>query len=444
MDASDMHLRRQRTPHPSGYGRGNQTERATPMDEQSEPRPANPAPQPASRQAPPAPMPPVQQQQYVPLPPPVQPAQRGSFKRGFGLGAGAGLGFGGAMLAVGLVGSLLSGMMMLGFSGAVAASTSGKQTHLTTLDTVWGKDTAASKIRAIPVTGPIMTAEGAGGGLALQTGTYGYEVAQVIDELEAKDADALVLVMDTPGGTVTGAKAISDSIDRYRARTGKKAFAFVQGMSASGGMYAMSGADEVISDYGTLIGHVGVIMGPFEHYTNVTSAGSLLTGTVTADKIDSGYITAGKGKDIGNPFREMTPEERAMLQANIDEEYAGFVRHVSTKRDIPEAKIVNELGAGIFAPAKAKEVGYIDDIMNRDEAMKHFATAAGLDPANTKVEQAGQPGLFESLMGAKARPWGVAPAAQPVGGQPARATASFCTNNRTPLAWHGDLAAVCG
>lgn len=381
----------------------------------------------------PAPLP------YAPAPAPA--ARPASFKRGFGLGAGAGLGFGGAMLVFSLVASLLTGLVLMGFAGAASTLAGSGQTAVEPLATVWGPDTATKKLRAIPVTGAIQT-RGADG-FALAEGTYGYEVADVLDGLTAEDADGIVLMLDTPGGTVTGSKAIADAVDRYRERTGKKVFAFVQGMSASGGMYAMAGADEIVADHGTTVGSVGVIMGPIERYRDVTGMGSIM-GAVEAGEITQEYITAGKGKDAGQPFRDLTAEERANLVDIANEMYDDFVTHVSTKRGIDRAVIVEQLGAGMFTGQKAKDVGYIDEVMGRDEALRHFATAAGLDPADTKLVQATAPGLWASLFGVEARPWGVAPAAQPVGGQPARATAQMCTDPTTPLAWHGPTVGVCG
>lgn len=399
------------------------------------------------RQQPPAPGQQAPNQQLTsaqrrPVAPPRP--QESSFKRGFGLGAGAGLGFGGALLALSIIGSILSAIVMAGLGAAASGMSGAGQTGVENKETVWGSLTAKKKMRAIPVSGPIMTDGGDAGGFALTMGTYGYEVADVLDRMKAEDAEAVVLLMNTPGGTVTGAKAISDAADRYRQRTGKKVYAFVQGMSASGGMYAMAGADEVVSDHGALIGHVGVIMGPFETYTNVTSSGSLLTGEVTAEKIESGYITAGKGKDVGNPFRQMTDDERSMLQGNVDRMYDDFVDHVATKRKIDRNKIVDELGAGLYDEKKAKEVGYIDAVMDRDKAMRHFAEASGLDANDTKLEQNAAPGPWAQIFGAEMRPWGTAPAAKPTEGQPARATTSMCTDRTMPLAWHGSLASVCG
>lgn len=415
-------------------------------DDHATPAPAsgpNPPTQPSAPQpsAPPArqPMPaPPGRPPYPPMAPPKRPS---SFKHGFGLGTGVGLGFGAAMVVLSVVSSVLAMIAMMAF-GAIAGSLASSAPGSTeTLSTVWGPDSATGKLRSIPVRGAIQTS--GSDGLFSTGGVYGYEVAEVIDGIDADDADGLVLMLDTPGGTVTGSRAMADAVDRYKERTGKKVFAFVESMSASGGMYTMAGADEIVADHGSIVGSVGVIMGPIDRYYDVTSMGSMLTGSVTARQITSEYITAGKHKDAGYPFRDLTAAERAELEAIINAMYDDFVTHVSTKRGIPRETIVDELGAQIFTGARAQEVGYIDATLGRDEAMRRFAAAAGLDPAQTKVVESVGPAAWTSLFGLEQRPWGTSPAATAQVGEPAKVTAKLCTETRTPLLLHGALSASC-
>lgn len=367
--------------------------------------------------------------------------RRGGFSRGFGLGAGAGLGAGLSLLVLGLVGSVISALMMAGF--AAAALGGAGQTAIEPQRTVWGPATAKHTIRAIDVSGVIQN--DASDGAALTAGTYGYEIADVLDDLDADDADAVVLLMNTPGGAIPGSRAMGEAVERYQSRTGKKLFAFVQGMSASGGMFAMAGADEIVADHGSAVGSVGVISGPFFVYRDVTEVGSTIfeAGVTTRGGITGEYFTAGKGKDFGSPWRQMTTDERAEYQGLLDHEYSEFVAWVSRHRGIPEATLRDELGAGLFGTAQAEKVGYIDAVMTREDAFRHFAEVAGLDPDSTKVVAPEQPGFLMQMLGAQARVYGHAPAVKPEGNQPARATASFCTS-MVPMAVHGSLAAACG
>lgn len=378
---------------------------------------------------------------WAPPPPParvVAPApQPGSFRRGFGLGAGASLGAGLVLLVLGTVGSLLIGLIMIGLVGAAIGSAPAAGRPVTT--TVWGDPGAEHRLVSVEVTGVILGDRSDGG--AFIGGTYGYEVAEAIDSLDAEDADGLVLELNTPGGTIYGSRAIADAVERYSERTGHQVMAYVRGMSASGGMYAMAGADEIVVDHGTLVGSIGVIMGPFERYRDVTGLqGSLLTpGIETEGGITQEYLTQGKGKDIGNPFRDMTPEEREVLTTGLASEYDAFVDWVSKQRDIPADTIRTELGAYIYGPSAAIDNGLADQMLGREEAFRHAAEMNGLDPEDTRVDRVQSDDFFTLLFGAQR------PESRQSGERPAGTGAGvMCTGGPLVLAFHGDLAAVCG
>lgn len=387
------------------------------------------------------------QQPWVPAPqvphpfPPAPPTKSRPFMHGFGLGSGVGVGLAVTLGVLGLVGSLLSMMVLVGAAGAIsgsATSTGGS------LQTIWGKSSAKGQLRAIPISGVIQTDNS--DGLALSAGVFGYQVASSIDALEASDADGLVLLMNTPGGSVTGSRAIADAVERYQQRTGKPAVAYVQGLSASGGMYSMAGADEIIADHGSLVGSIGVISGPFTRYKDVKAVGSTLfdPGVETTGGITQSYFTQGRGKDFGDPFRDITDEERAKWNSFMEAEYDNFVSWVAKARGIDAKTIRDDLGAYIYGTADAKANKLIDDVMGRDEAFRHFAEKAGLDPNNTKIVQAAAPTMLEQLLGAEAQPAWVAPAASAPAGQPVRATSTLCTSGPNVLVFHGDPAALCG
>ncbi len=362
------------------------------------------------------------------------------FLRGLGLGAGAGLGFGAAVVALSIVGAILSTIALLAVPAAAGLGSGSNQP----LETIWGEPTAKHTLRAIPVTGTIMA--DATDGMGLSIGTYGYEVADVIDAMTADEADGIVLLMNTPGGSITGSRAIADAVDRYRARTGHQVFAFVQGMSASGGMYTMANADWIVADHGSLVGSVGVIAGPFTRVRDVTgTTGTILTeGVTTSGGITYEYLTMGKDKDFGNPYRDMQPEEREVYMQYLSSEYDDFVNWVADHREIPADTIRNDYGAHMFNGQTAVSNGYVDAISGRDEAFRGFAERAGIDPADTRVQQATAPGWLASLAGVDSRIPGVAPAVEPKEGVPAQADARLCAGTPQVLAHQGDLSSFCG
>lgn len=390
-----------------------------------------PAPPPASQL--PAPQPPAPQ---PPARPPRQlrrtAAEDKPFTRGFGTGIGVALGAGLVLIALTLV-SLL-GM------GAVAQRAGGITSEPMTSH-VWGPANASNTVLALNISGTIM---GADSGSLFGTGTYGYEIADQIDALDADDYAGLVLLMDTPGGTIYGSRAIADSVLRYQERTGKKVVAYVQSMSASGGVYSMAPADHIISDYGTLVGSIGVIFGPISRYRDVTGiTGNLLeSGVETEGGIEQYYLTRGTSKDFGNPFRDMTDEEAEMYGHGIQVEYDMFVNFVAEHRGIPAETIVDDLGAYMFDPQTAIEKGLVDEIAGRDQAFRSAATVFEVDPEDTRLVSPAAPSALSQLLGAQARvPGHSEPLSTNSGLQ---ATSELCVGSPLVLAYSGDVRQVCG
>ena len=310
-----------------------------------------------------------------------------------------------------------------------------------------GEDNADISLVAVSVEGLILGEERGGGGLFAPTDlTYGYTLQEDLAELAEDDSvDGIILEINSPGGTIFGSKAIADGVAAYRDATGKPVVAYVSGISASGGMYAMAGADEIYADHGTLIGSIGVIFGPFVTYNDVTAIdGGILGGGVTTEGgIEFEFLTAGRSKDFGNPYRPMTEEERATLQEGLDDAYDEFVTHVAKGRDLTESDIKDGLGALIFGEQQAVANGLIDGISNRNDSYEKAAIAAGMTDGQTfKVERldGGEDDLL-SLLGARVA--GTDPAADPAASTNPLSAEPMCLGTGAILAYHGDPALLC-
>jgi protease-4 len=111
-------------------------------------------------------------------------------------------------------------------------------------------------------------------------------------------------------------------------------------------------------------------------------------------------ISAGKGKDLGNPFRLPTEEELQVLRAGINTEYDNFVTHIAETRGISEQTLRQEMGAYIFGTEQAQQYNLIDETSGRPEAIAALAESLELGEDYQLVRIGyDQPGLLEILLG---------------------------------------------
>ena len=256
-------------------------------------------------------------------------------------------------------------------------------------------DDGDNKLAIVPVTGIIdslsLSSDSPAGWFADEFVTFGYTVKQTLAALaEDEDVKGVLLLLNTPGGTINGSKAISDGVAAYQEATGQPVYAYVESISASGGMWSMAGADRIIADEGALVGSIGVIMGNWVYYDDpVALDGGLFGGGVeTRGGIRAIPLTAGEGKDFGNPFREPSPEELAVIQASLDESYGVFRAHVAEAG--PFGRGSAGAGRHDLRPRQAQAAGLIDEVADFDAALAALGEAAGLGENFAAVQQGWQ------------------------------------------------------
>ncbi|MCP4397302.1 MAG: S49 family peptidase [bacterium] len=211
--------------------------------------------------------------------------------------------------------------------------------------------------------------------------TYGYALQDSLKKAaEDESVKGIFLHVQTPGGTIYGSQAIFEGIKAYREASGKPVLVYIEGLSASGGVMSMVGADAIYADYGSIIGSIG-IMGPqLLYYDNPTAfdGGLLGSGIVTEGGIEQTILFAGKGKDLGNPFRRISEEELKNWQNGLNNEYDDFVQHVADNRNMSTATIEDQMGAQVFDNKSAEEFGLIDGTLNRQDSIAKLAELAEL------------------------------------------------------------------
>lgn len=138
---------------------------------------------------------------------------------------------------------------------------------------------------------------------------------------ENKKIRAVVVRLDTPGGAVGASEEIYREVVRLREKDKKPVVVSMGNLAASGGYYISCGADEIYANAGTLTGSIGVIAMDFNLESILRRVG-----------VSPVVLKSGEHKDTGSPFREMTPEDRRLIQGVIYDTYRQFVRAVLQAR----------------------------------------------------------------------------------------------------------------
>jgi signal peptide peptidase SppA len=183
----------------------------------------------------------------------------------------------------------------------------------------------------------------------------------------------ILIHFNTPGGTVVDSDNIYRMLMDYKARYKVPIFAYVDGLCASGGMYISSSAEKIFASPPSIVGSIGVIIGPFFNiYDSLQKIG---TQTKT--------LTEGIGKDAMSPFHPWKEGEESPYKALNIYYYDRFVQIVTSARPrLDKDKLIHEYGAHVFDPIRAEEYGYIDKAnASRDDALLALLEAAKIDPS---------------------------------------------------------------
>lgn len=212
------------------------------------------------------------------------------------------------------------------------------------------------------------------------------KLTEAIDKA-AEDASVrgMILSIDSPGGTVAGGEGLHATLARFRAR--KPLVAVMRGTAASAGYMIAMPAERVFARDSTLTGSIGVILQSFEVSELMRSLG------VRAEMLTSGTL---KGEP--NPFRPLSPEGRAALQAVLRDMHAGFVEMVAEGRSLPRETVEQLADGRVYTGRQALSLKLIDSIGGEREAREWLASAHQI-PASTAVRDLDPRDATEKVLG---------------------------------------------
>jgi len=177
---------------------------------------------------------------------------------------------------------------------------------------------------------------------------------------------AVVLRLNTPGGTAAASQEIALEVDRLR-KAGKKVVASMGDVAASGGYWIACRCDKIVANPGTITGSIGVIMETQN-----------LQGLYEKLGVDPVVFKSGPHKDMGSTSRVVTEQEQQIFQSMVDDMYKQFVETVSEGRGIDQAQVREVADGRVFTGSQAMENGLVDDLGNYYDAIDIAADLAGI------------------------------------------------------------------
>ena len=198
-------------------------------------------------------------------------------------------------------------------------------------------------------------------------------VALFKEKLQRAEADdavkAVVIRINSPGGSVTASDILHRELLTFRRRTGKPVVAAMMDTAASGGFYVAQAADHVLAHPTTVTGSIGVVFVTFS-----------LEGLLMKIGVHTEAIKSGPHKDMASGLRALTAEQRRILQGLIDEYHGRFIDVVAAGRSGLERAAVEKLADGrIYSGVQAHARGLVDQIGYLPTAVGEAARRAGVD-----------------------------------------------------------------
>ncbi len=208
-------------------------------------------------------------------------------------------------------------------------------------------------------------------------------VLKALKTVEEKKFPALLLRIDSPGGTVGDSQEIYSALQKLQEEKDIKVVASFGNISASGGVYIGVGAKNIVANPGTITGSIGVIL-----------RGNNLERLLDKIGVSFQTIKSGPYKDILSFDRQLTSEEEQILQDLIDTSYDQFVKTVAEGRNLDVETVKTFADGRIFTGEQALELGVVDRLGTEEDARRWAAELAGLDIEKTECFTIEEPKSF--------------------------------------------------
>ncbi|QUH22876.1 signal peptide peptidase SppA [Methanobacterium alkalithermotolerans] len=174
---------------------------------------------------------------------------------------------------------------------------------------------------------------------------------------------AILLEVNSPGGSPVASEEIMESVQNSE----KPVVVWISDTGASGAYLVASGADRIVASPSSWVGSIGVLVDLID-----------LSRLYDREGINKYAIKGGEYKDMGADYRELTPEEKEMMQNMVDEEYDYFIEQVAKNRNLSKSYVAGIAEGKIYTGRQAKNLKLVDDLGGKDEALDIAAHLAGI------------------------------------------------------------------
>ena len=223
-------------------------------------------------------------------------------------------------------------------------------------------ESLSGNVALIPIEGVIIGSDDSSS--IFENTATSQDIVELIEKADKNsNIKAIVLQINSPGGSAVASEEIANAARK----TNKTTVAWIREVGASGGYWVASASDHIVASRMSVTGSIGVIGSYLEF------PGLLERYNVTYQR-----LVSGEYKDIGTPFKEMTPEERAVFQKAIDSMRDYFVSEVAKNRNMPR-KDVDKIANGLFyIGLEAKDLGLVDELGSKEEVIAFIEKKEGI------------------------------------------------------------------
>lgn len=273
-------------------------------------------------------------------------------------------------------------LILLVSSLALLGVMSGSRRHLTA---------GEGKIALIYIDGVIMGGRGQTNVLG-ETGGTDTLMKELREAREDASVRAVVLRINSPGGSAPASQEVGEEIKKLR-KTGKPVVTSMGDVAASGGYWLAAVTDKIYANPASLTGSIGVYI-PYSNWEELYKKIG----------IQQEKIKSGPHKDILSPERSLTKEERAIIQAMVDDLYEQFVAVVAEGRHLDPATVRQLADGRIYTGNQAKAVGLVDELGNLYDALDSAKQLAGIK-GKAEIKEFGRSNPWTALFSSSEMSW---------------------------------------